>query len=166
MLEEGQTIDQIPVETFRFEARLVDCRPLDPRVEIKIETIRSALSADDADAVDLLVVQTGWDTHWASDRYFDHPYLTAAAAEWIADRGCHLGIDALNVDPTPTDNARDDEPSDYPVHHALFGADRLLLENLRGLDRLPPRFELHAYPLSVHEGDAAPTRAVAVDVSD
>lgn len=163
MLEDGRTINQVPIETFRFEARLVDCRPLEPRAEIGIETVRSQLSAADADTVDLLVLQTGWDTHWMSERYFDHPYLTATAAEWIAKRECHLGIDALNVDPTPTDNATEDEPCDYPVHHALFAADRLLIENLRGLDRLPSQFELHAYPLSVHAGDAAPVRAVAVD---
>ncbi len=162
MLADGTTVDDLPVETFRFTARRVDCRPLDPRAEIGVETITAALDSGLDDAVDLLVVQTGWDDHWGTDRYFDHPYLTRGAADWLADRGLHVAIDALNVDPTPTDNAPPDEPTGYPVHHALFSSNRLLVENLRRLDRLPPRFELHAYPLAVRDGDAAPVRAVAV----
>ena len=165
MLADGATIDELPVETFQFTARLADCRPLDPRAEIDVETLTAALDDDPDEAVDLVVVETGWDDHWGTDRYFDHPYLTATAADWLADRGLDLGIDALNVDPTPTDAADDaatDEPTGYPVHHTLFGSDRLLVENLRGLDRLPERFELQAYPLAVQDGDAAPVRAVAV----
>ncbi|MFO7833541.1 MAG: cyclase family protein [Halohasta sp.] len=162
MLADGATIDELPVDTFRFTARLADCRPLDPRAEIGVETLIAALDGDLDEAVDLLVVRTGWDDHWGTDRYFDHPYLTREAAEWLADRGLHLGIDALNVDPTPTDAATSAEPTGYPVHHALFSSDRLLVENLRGVGRLPSRFELHAYPLAVRDGDAAPVRAVAV----
>ena len=162
MLSDGTTIDDLSVDTFRFTARRVDCRPLDPRAQIGVETITAALDSGLDDAVDLLVIQTGWDNDWGTDRYFDHPYLTASAANWLAEQGLHLGIDALNVDPTPTDNAPPDEPTGYPVHHALFSSDRLLVENLRGLGRLPPRFELHAYPLAVRDGDAAPVRAVAV----
>jgi len=162
MLADGTTVEELPVETFRFTARRVDCRPLDPRAAIGVETLTTVLDGGIDDAVDLLVVQTGWDDHWGDDRYFDHPYLTGEAAEWLADRGLHLGIDALNVDPTPTDNAAPDEPTGYPVHHALFRRDRLLIENLQGLGRLPRRFELHAYPLAVRGGDAAPVRAVAV----
>lgn len=162
MLADGATIDELPVDTFQFAARLADCRPLDPRAEIDVETLTAALDGDLGEAVDLLVVRTGWDDHWGTDRYFDHPYLTREAAEWLADRGLHLGIDALNVDPTPTDAAKSTEPTGYPVHYALFSSHCLLVENLRGVGRLPSRFELHAYPLAVRDGDAAPVRAVAV----
>jgi len=47
------------------------------------------------DAVDLLVIQTGWDDHWGTGRYFDHPYLTREAADWLADR---LGFGPFRVD--------------------------------------------------------------------
>ena len=163
---DGATIDELPVETFQFTARLADCRPLDPRTVIDIETITAALDGGIDGEVDLLVIRTGWDAHWGTDRYFEHPYLTVEAARWLADRDLHVGIDALNVDPTLTPNAAADEPTGYPVHHVLFSSDRLLVENLRGLGRLPPQFELHAYPLAVHGGDAAPVRAVAVGDGD
>jgi kynurenine formamidase len=42
-----------------------------------------------------------------------------------------------------------------------LGDSRLVFENLTGLERLPQRFELRAYPLALG-GDGAPVRAVGV----
>ncbi|MCO8246274.1 MULTISPECIES: cyclase family protein [unclassified Haladaptatus] len=152
---DGRTLDSFSIETFAFEARLVDCRGKGPREPID----RGALP-NPADA-DLLVLHTGWDAHWGTDAYFDHPYLTADAAAWCVDNDCHVGIDALNVDSTPTQNARDDEPDGIPAHHALLGSDHLILENLTNLDGLPERFRLSAFPLAVADADGGPVRAVA-----
>ena len=161
-IDGGRCIDEFPVETFRFTARRLDCTGLEPRAEIGRETLSERLAADRLATVDLLVVQTGWDDYWDCERYFDHPFLTPAAAEWLVDRGLHLGIDAPNVDPTPTDSQPSGDPVGYPVHRQLLGAGRLLIENLCGLERLPRRFELHAYPLAVEGGDGAPVRAVGI----
>lgn len=61
MLDDGATIDQLPIGTFQFSAHRVDCRPLEPRTPIGVETIADGVP-DSPDGVDLLVVQTGWDT--------------------------------------------------------------------------------------------------------
>src|SRR6516162_937551 len=38
-----------------------------------------------------VLVHTGWDAHWKSDRYFEgHPFLTADAAQFLADAGAAL----------------------------------------------------------------------------
>lgn len=163
MLADGRTIDEYDPGTFQFDARIVDLTSLQPRTPIDPETLRNATGREAADPVDLLVLHTGWDRHWGSDEYFDHPYLTGAAAATIVDWGCHVAVDAPNVDPTPTENAGTDEPDGYPAHRALFGADHLLLENLRGLHRLPVDevIDVRAYPLLVADGDGAPVRAVA-----
>ena len=49
-----------------------------------------------------VLLHTGWDAHWRTDRYFEgHPFLTAAGAEWLAGQGAALvGIDSLNIDDT------------------------------------------------------------------
>lgn len=160
----GRTVDEYPLETFRFSTRVVDCRPLEDREPIDADGLESAVGSDGPAPreADLLVVRTGWEIHWGTDRYVDHPYLTADAADWLLECDCHLGIDAPNVDPTPTAAARADEPEDYPVHRALLGDGRLLLENLRGLEAVPDAFELHAYPLRIRDADGSPVRAVAV----
>ncbi|MGM0605881.1 MAG: cyclase family protein [Halobacteriota archaeon] len=164
MLADGRSLDRFPPETFRFDGALADCRPLADREPIDVETIEAAVASTDADleSIDMLVLRTGWAAHWGSDRYFDHPFLAVEAAAWLAERRLHLGIDALNVDPTPTDRASADDPTDYPAHHALFDAERLIVENLCGLDALSDRFELHAYPLAIEAADGSPVRAIAV----
>lgn len=150
---DGDDLGAYPIEAFRFEARRVDLRDLDAREPIT----RDRLPATDAD---LLALHTGWDAHWGTDRYLDHPYLTPRAAEWCAERDHAVATDGLNPDPTPSPNAGDDEPGGFPVHAALLGEGVLILENLTGLETVPERFTLHAYPLKL-DADGAPIRAVA-----
>ncbi|WP_435073450.1 cyclase family protein [Halorubrum sp. HHNYT27] len=174
---EGATIDEVDPGRFAFDARLVDLRPLKPREAIGPAQLSASLGdhcGTDAatPAVDLLVCRTGWATHWGSERYRDHPYLTEAAAEWCRDRGVGVGLDTFGPDPTPpglsaTDAdagesaSRDDEPTGTPAHDVLLNSDLAIVENLRGLDGCPARFRLYAFPLRLRDGDGSPVRAVA-----
>lgn len=150
----GATLGAYEVDAFRFETRVVDCTDLGAREAIPPARV------PDCDEADLLAFRTGWDAHWGSERYLDHPYLSPAAAERCAERGVAVAVDALNPDPTPTGDAGDDEPEGFPAHHALLGEGLLVLENLTRLDTVPRRFTLHAYPLHL-DADGAPVRAVA-----
>lgn len=163
---DGESIDDQDVRRFAFDARLVDCRPLEPREAIAPDVLPEP-SGLDADA-DLLVLRTGWESHWGTDRYRDHPYLTAAAAERCRAAGVGVGLDAFGPDPTPTaddeadgESIRDDEPDGTPAHDALLGDSLPIVENLCGLDGLPDRFRLYAFPLRLRGADGSPVRAVA-----
>ncbi|MFC7230223.1 cyclase family protein [Saliphagus sp. GCM10025308] len=140
MRADGTTLDHFDVERFRFRAVLADCRPLEPREPIGAgdleRTVAESMNVDGDP--DLLICRTGWETHWGIDRAFDHPYLTASAADWLVERKLDLGIDAMNVDPTPGSDPAPDEPDGYPFHRTMFADDRVLLENLRGSRRSPP----------------------------
>lgn len=151
---DGRNIDTIDVDRFALDAVMADCRGLVPRSPID----RDQLPATDAD---LLIVHTGWDEHWGKEAYFDHPFLTPEAAELCIEQGYDVAIDALNVDPTPTDEATPGEPEGFQVHHTLLGQDHLIFENLTGLSGLPERFEFLAFPLKLADCDGAPVRAVA-----
>jgi kynurenine formamidase len=151
----GRPLGAFPVETFRFEARRVDCRGLDDRAAVEPDAL-PAVSGD----VDLLVFDTGWADRWGTDAMVDHPYLAESTAAWCAQHDLHVATDALSVDPTPSERARDAEPDGVPAHHALLGSERLIVENLCRLDDLPDRFTLRAYPLAL-DADGAPVRAVA-----
>ncbi len=150
---DGETLGGYAVDRFRFDARLVDVRDFGAREPIPPGAV------PDTDA-DMLVFATGWDAHWGTPRYDDHPYLDPATAERCVDAGYHVATDTLSPDPTPTDVAGEDEPNGVPAHHALLGAERFVVENLTGLEDLPDRFTLHAYPLAI-DADGAPIRAVA-----
>ncbi|TKX75280.1 cyclase family protein [Halorubrum sp. GN11_10-6_MGM] len=173
----GEPIDEGAVGRFAFEARLVDCRPLAPREAVAPEALPDPSGLDPD--VDLLVLRTGWESHWGTVRYRDHPYLTAAAAERCRAADVGVALDAFGPDPTPTADARPnedggpnegggpaasnerDEPDGTPAHDALLGAALPIVENLRALDGLPDRFRLYAFPLRLRGADGSPVRAVA-----
>lgn len=101
-----------------------------------------------------VLVQTSWDRHWRTDRYFEgHPFLTAGAAAFLAEAGAALvGIDSLNIDDT-ADLAR-------PVHTALLGAGIPIVEHLTDLSRLPDAdFQFFAVPVKVRGMGTFPVRA-------
>ncbi|WP_302082237.1 cyclase family protein [Salinibaculum rarum] len=156
-LEDGKALDDFPVSAFAFDARLVDCTGLADR-----EPLGPEMLGEPSDH-DMLVVRTGWDDHWGTERYRDHPYLTEAAAAWCAEHGYSLGLDTFGPDPTPSvdaDRERPTEPDGLAAHDALFADGQFIVENLRGLERLPAEFELTAYPLAL-AAEASPVRAVA-----
>jgi kynurenine formamidase len=105
-----------------------------------------------------VLVHTGWDRHWGTDRYGQpsHPYLTAAGVAWLVNRRPALvGIDSVNVDDM-ADPAR-------PAHTGLLAAGIPIVEHLRGLDALPERgFRFHAPPVAIAGMGTFPVRAYAL----
>lgn len=163
MARDGRDLADFDVEDFRFDAQLVDCTDLGDREPIhadRIPELERDAAADSNPSVDLLVFRTDWSQHWETDRYFDHPYLAADAARTAASLGVDVAMDVMSPDPTPSENARDDEPDGHPAHDALFVEDCRIIENLQNLAGLPTEFTLHAYPVPLGR-DGAQIRAVA-----
>lgn len=160
LLPDGPTLDDYDIETFAFQAVRVSISALDSRQPITRSDLSGVREAALANA-DLVAIHTGWDDHWGTESYLDHPYLAPDLAGWLAELGCHVGIDAISVDPTPTEHATSAEPEGFPAHRALLGADRLIVENLTGLGDLPEQFSLFSFPLPIPGADGCPVRAVA-----
>jgi arylformamidase len=104
-----------------------------------------------------VLVNTGWDSHWRTDRYFEgHPFLTAAAATYLRDRGAALvGIDSLNID--------DINDPTRPVHSILLAAGIPIVEHLTNLSALPiGGFAFSAVPPKIVAMGTFPVRAHAI----
>ena len=150
--ENGKDLSELPLD------RLAD---LDAVVVSVPERSERAIGPDSFPDRDLrgraVLVHTGWSRRWRTDSYFEgHPFLTADAADLLADRGVAIvGIDSYNIDDTD-DGAR-------PVHTTLLGADIPIVEHMRGLEALPrdgARF--YAVPVKVKRFGTFPVRAFAV----
>jgi arylformamidase len=103
-----------------------------------------------------LLVHTGWDAHWRTDRYFEHhPHLTGELAKSLVEAGVTLvGIDSFNIDSTD-DGTR-------PVHSALLGAGIPIVEHMCGLATVPDRgARFFAVPVKVKGMGTFPVRAFA-----
>jgi arylformamidase len=104
-----------------------------------------------------VLVHTGWDRHWRTDQYFEgHPFLTADAAQFLADAGAALvGVDSYNID--------DIEDGRRPVHSTLLRAAIPIAEHMCGLSQLPDRgFRFFAVPVKVKGFGTFPVRAFAL----
>ncbi|HWJ37149.1 MAG TPA: cyclase family protein [Sphingomicrobium sp.] len=104
-----------------------------------------------------VLVHTGWDRHWRSERYGSgHSFLTADAADWLVENGAAVvGIDSNNIDDTRI-RAR-------PVHSRLLAADIPICEHMTGLGSLPDEgFRFSAVPPKVRGMGTFPVRAYAI----
>jgi arylformamidase len=105
-----------------------------------------------------VLIHTGWDVHFGTERYGkEAPFLGADAAAWLVDQGAALvGIDSVNIDDMG-DPAR-------PVHTRLLAAGIPIVEHLRGLEQLPASggFRFSAAPPRFEGVGSFPVRAYAL----
>jgi arylformamidase len=73
-------------------------------VVVRIGAGRRAINGDALASYDVrgraVLVHTGWDRYWGTERYgTGNPFLTAAAADWLVEQQAGLvGIDSVNID--------------------------------------------------------------------
>src|SRR6266540_2768612 len=108
-----------------------------------------------------VLFHTGWDAHWRTEAYSSsrHPFLTGAAAEYLAyAKAALVGIDSYNIDNT--------DDGQRPAHSILLAQAIPIVEHLCGLGALPESgFRFFAVPPKMRQVGSFPVRAFAV-VSD
>jgi len=146
---DGQDLADVGLE------RLVDL----PGLVVRAPT-DGAIEAGAFDGLDVagcaVLVHTGWSRYWRTNAYYEgHPFLTAGAADRLAEGGAKLvGIDAHNIDDTRS-NAR-------PVHSRLLGDGVLIVEHMCALDQVPASgFRFFAAPPKIRGFGTFPVRAFA-----
>ncbi|MBP1161656.1 kynurenine formamidase [Rhodococcus sp. PvR044] len=158
-LRDGDTpIDRMDLSLFVGRGVVFDLRGLAPR-----QPITAAMIAGPAESVrtgDIALVHTGWDRHYGTDVYYDHPFLGADACALLLERGVRaFCLDAPSVDPSG------DEDTDYPAHHLIAKAGGVIAENLCNLELVDfPDPLISILPLKLAGGDGAPVRAVAMEL--
>ena len=146
---DGKDLSQLPLESLAG---------LDGVVVRVLSAAGRAISRRSFDAIELegkaVLVHTGWDVHWRTERYLtNNPFLTRDAAEYLVSHGAVLvGLDSLNIDDIG-------DPS-RPVHSTLLGADIPIVEHMCNLAGLPDRqFRFFAVPAKVAGFGTWPVRA-------
>ena len=148
---DGKDLSELPLESLADLDGVVVRQPYEQGLAVDVPAF---------DNIDVrgkaVLVHTGWDRYWRTETYYTaHPFLTAAAAEWLAGHGAaFVGIDSHNIDDT---SARS-----RPVHTILLGAEIPIGEHLTGLGQLPATgFRFSAVPPKVKGMGTFPVRAYA-----
>ena len=117
----------------------------------------------------IVLLRTGWSERWPDTAAYlgdDTPgevsrlsfpgYGEAAGRLLVEERGAAvLGIDTASIDHGPS--------QDFAVHVLAAAGNVGALENLTGLEELPPTgFTVFALPIVIEGGSGAPMRAVAL----
>lgn len=150
--EDGADLSELGLDSLADVPGIVIRRPWENGIAITTEHVEGRDVAGRA-----VLFHTGWDRHWRSDAYFgEHPYLTAEAADWLAEQGATIvGIDSANIDNMHV-RAR-------PVHTRLLGAGIPICEHMTGLGSLPDEgFRFSAVPPKVKGMGTFPVRAYAL----
>ena len=172
-------LDELPLSLFGGVAEIVDVRGVARGGAITAAQLAGIAPADSAgdpgnpgyqdNPEKILLLHTGCAAAWGTEEYLKHPWLEAAAAQLIVDRGYRaVGLDALSVDPS-SPGAADGSPADggFPAHAILAGNGCIIVENLTGLEQVQRAtdagsdVELFLFPLNIPGADGAPIRAVA-----
>ena len=151
-LEEGKTLDQMPLEWFYGPARVLRV-PKPAREQITPEDLRPFEPYLRPEAK--VVLATGWHRRFGEADFFtDFPSLTVEAARYVASRRIRLlGMDM----PSPSKQWLE-------VHHVLLAreVEIVLVEALANLDNVPDEFTFIGFPLNFLGRDGSPIRAVAL----
>ncbi|MBU0729455.1 MAG: cyclase family protein [Proteobacteria bacterium] len=162
-IENGKTIDQIPLDILVGPANIIDLTWADDSHEVSKDELFEAIAGRD---VTRLILKYGWDSKIGSDSYFkDHAFLSESACHYLVSEGCLL----LGMDTAQPDNPLNCKGSenDAPNHKILLENGVILVEYLVNLELLrKTAVELVVAPLKISGGDGAPARCFAIENYD
>ncbi|MDN3654489.1 cyclase family protein [Ferruginibacter paludis] len=149
--QDGKDLSQVGLECFTDIDAVVIRIPFLTTLEITEAHLKNHEIRNRA-----VLIHTGWDAHWNTEKYYEHhPHLTEGAAIYLRDCQAKLvGIDSHNIDST--------DGKSRPVHTTLLGAEILIVEHLCNLYLLPPDgFTFSAIPPKFKGVGTFPVRAMA-----
>jgi len=157
----GRTIDTIALEELVTNCVMIDVSSevnegyvIMPEAVEKFEKEHGEIQPNS-----FVIFYTGWDKHWGdSEKYINNhkfPSVGISTAELLLKRNiAGLGIDTLSADTGA---------SGFPVHRAILGADKYLVENVANAKKLPSiGAKSLVLPMNIKEGTEAPVRLVAL----
>jgi len=151
---DAPSIEQYPLDRFTGEAVVLDLRR---EGVVPVETEDLEPYADLVRPGDIVLICYGYGKRFGSGPdYFQHPYLTQSAAEWLVAHGARtVGVDAVSVDLPGV--ARPPLFS-FPAHKTLMREDILVIEGLSdALEQLVgQRGEYVGPPVAVRGADGSP----------
>jgi kynurenine formamidase len=157
----GRTIDQLPLQELITDCIVIDVSDVAnenykilPEVVTDFESSHGLIPKNS-----VVIFYTGWDKRWNNPEEYRNsykfPFLDIATAELLIERGIFgLGTDTLSADTGEVG---------FPVHRAILGANKYLIENVANAKMLPPTgAKILVLPLKIKDATEAPIRLIAI----
>jgi kynurenine formamidase len=174
--ENGQTVDEIPLENLVGDAIKIDVSPRSMNnsdFQISIEDIANWEKRENLQIPDgsILLLQTGFSKFYTDKikylgtdqrgekalELLHFPGLSPEAAQWLVE---NRKIKAIGIDTPSIDYGQSQY---FRSHVTLLSQNIPAFENLTNLDKLPVKgFTVVALPMKIKEGSGAPLRIIAL----
>ena len=152
-VEDGATVDQLPLETLVGSATVIEFPEIDRVTPDLLETQLANTPTE------RLLIKTANSDLWNDPEHEFNPEFVALsvdAARWVVSRGIKLvGIDYLSIQ-----MFNDAEPL---THRILLEAGVVILEGLDLRAVKPGTYQLICLPLKLAGSDGAPARTILID---
>lgn len=156
----GKTVDQLTLEELVTDCVVIDVSSkvnenytIMPLVIEKFEKKYGKIKSGN-----FVIFYTSWDKYWSDRKKYHNNYkfpsVDISTAKILLERNITgIGIDTFSVD-TGTNG--------FPVHHAILGANKYLVENVANAKKLPPTgAKIFILPMKIKNGTEAPVRIIA-----
>ncbi|XP_059148598.1 isatin hydrolase-like [Physella acuta] len=174
---DGQTLDDVPIENTIGEGVMIDCSreaslnnsymaPLDKVLEW--EKQHGEIPPEAA-----VIFNFGWSWRFNNSRLYINtesqllremvfPSISEAAGRFLLEQRHVKMIASDTLSPDPLSEGGQNARS-LPIHQTYLPRGKLIVENLRGTEELPPRgFRFHAAPVRYADASGAQVRAYAI----
>jgi arylformamidase len=144
----AMSLDEVPLEAYFGTCRVIDCTQ-DP-VSVSRESMeRAAIQSGERILLKTRNSIRGYDTF-----YPDFIFLSPEAAEYLASRAILVGIDYFSI--------KQKGSTDNRPHTLLLEKNIPILEGIDLSKVETGLYTLVAFPLRLHQGDGAPSRAILI----
>lgn len=157
----GRTIDKLTLEELVTDCVVIDVSSdadenyvIMPEVIEKFEKEYGKIKENS-----FVIFYTGWDAHWdAKEKYINNhkfPSVHESTAIILLERN----IAGIGTDTLSTDTGKEG----FPVHRAILGANKYLVENIANAKNLPPvGAKILVLPIKIKDATEAPVRLIAI----
>lgn len=157
MINNGCTLDNIPIENFIGDAIILDFSNQNLQ-QIEVSDLKK-FETMIINNVNFIIIKTGWSEYWGTSKYYDgFPYLSDESAAWLTKFGLKgIGIDAISIDSMHS--------TTFSIHKIFMKKNMLIIENLTNLNLIDSdKFLFTVMPLKTKSADGSPARAAAISL--
>lgn len=155
-IENGTSLDDIPLQTFVGMMRVVDFTSKPPGFAIGARDLEDDVG--ESEKIERLLIKTGWFRNLGKPQYYDNssPHLTLDAVQWIVAKGVKL----LATDFMP------DSPHalSLPLQRTILESGICILANLTNLEQISKKYvDIVALPVKIAGAEGSPCRAIVIE---
>ena len=153
---DGRPIGDVELEELVRPTKVSNIQDVtEPERELQLDEVKDGLSGEIVPG-DYLFIHTGWadDRIHEKEYYLNSPYYAPEVSEFIVESEARGLI---------TDTPIDSGEHEYPNHFTLCENDKVIVENVAGLENLPESFITWVIPVKLARGEGAPARVFIVE---